>query len=37
MSAAQEQGFAMCPGHSVLVTQQGVEPLSRHPLNLLEL
>ena len=32
-----ESGFAMCPGHSVLVTQQGVERLSRHPLDLLEL
>ena len=32
-----ESGLAMCLGHSVLVTQQGVERLSRHPLDLLEL
>ncbi len=30
-------GLAMCRGHSVLVTEHGVERLSRHPLDLLEL
>ena len=30
------KGLAMCWGHSVLVTETGVERLSRHPLNLLE-
>lgn len=29
--------YAMCWGHSVLVTEQGVERLSRHSLDLLEL
>ncbi|MEE8286515.1 MAG: Xaa-Pro peptidase family protein [Gammaproteobacteria bacterium] len=29
-------GLAMCQGHSVLVTEQGVERLSRHPLDLVE-
>ena len=28
-------GLAMCPGHSVLVTETGVERLSRQPLDLL--
>ena len=28
-------GLAMCPGHSVLVTETGVERLSRHPVELL--
>ena len=30
-----EAGLAMCPGHSVLVTETGVERLSRQPLDLL--
>ena len=30
-------GLAMCWGHSVLVTKDGVERLSRHPLDLVEL
>ena len=30
-------GLAMCWGHSVLVTEQGAERLSRHPLDLLTL
>ena len=30
-----ESGYAMCYGHSVLVTDDGVERLSRHPLDLL--
>ena len=30
-------GQAMCWGHSVLVTADGVERLSRHPLDLVEL
>jgi Xaa-Pro dipeptidase len=30
-------GLAMCWGHSVLVTRDGVERLSRHPLDLVEL
>lgn len=30
-----EAGLAMCMGHSVLVTDHGVERLSRHPLDLL--
>lgn len=30
-------GLAMCWGHSVLITEQGVERLSRHPLDLMEL
>lgn len=29
-----EAGLAMCWGHSVLVTEDGVERLSRHPLDL---
>jgi Xaa-Pro dipeptidase len=32
-----DSGLAMCWGHSVLVTEQGVERLSRHPLDLLEI
>lgn len=32
-----ESGLAMCWGHSVLVTAQGVERLSRHSLDLVEL
>jgi Xaa-Pro dipeptidase len=32
-----DSGLAMCWGHSVLVTEHGVERLSRHPLDLLEL
>jgi len=32
-----DSGLAMCWGHSVLVTEQGVERLSRHPLDLLQL
>ena len=32
-----EAGLAMCWGHSVLVTESGVERLSRHPLDLVEL
>ena len=32
-----ESGFAMCWGHSVLVTDSGVERLSRSPLDLMEL
>ena len=32
-----DSGLAMCWGHSVLVTDQGVERLSRHPLDLVEL
>ncbi len=32
-----DAGLAMCQGHSVLVTEQGVERLSRHPLDLLRL
>ena len=32
-----DTGLAMCWGHSVLVTEQGVERLSRHPLDLVEL
>jgi Xaa-Pro dipeptidase len=31
------RGLAMCWGHSVLVTDDGVERLSRHPLELVEL
>ena len=31
-----DSGLAMCQGHSVLVTDQGVERLSRHPLDLVE-
>ncbi len=31
-----EAGLAMCWGHSVLVTDTGVERLSRHPLDLVE-
>ena len=31
-----EAGLAMCWGHSVLVTEIGVERLSRHPLDLVE-
>jgi len=30
-------GLAMCRGHSVLVTEKGVERLSRHPLDLVEI
>lgn len=30
-----EAGLAMCPGHSVLVTDTGVERLSRQPLDML--
>ena len=30
-----DSGYAMCDGHSVLVTDDGVERLSRHPLDLL--
>ncbi|WP_397541463.1 M24 family metallopeptidase [Roseovarius salis] len=30
-----EAGLAMCPGHTVLVTETGVERLSRQPLELL--
>jgi len=30
-----DAGFAMCYGHSVLVTETGVERLSRQPLDLL--
>ena len=30
-----ETGYAMCYGHSMLVTETGVERLSRHPLDLL--
>jgi len=30
-----ESGYAMCYGHSMLVTETGVERLSRHPLDLL--
>ncbi len=32
-----EAGLAMCWGHSVLVADAGVERLSRHPLDLVEL
>ena len=32
-----DSGLAMCWGHSVLITEQGVERLSRHPLDLVEL
>jgi Xaa-Pro dipeptidase len=32
-----DSGLAMCWGHSVLVTAQGVERLSRHSLDLVEL
>lgn len=32
-----DAGLAMCWGHSVLVTDTGVERLSRHPLDLVEL
>lgn len=32
-----ESGFAMCWGHSVLVKENGVERVSRHPLDLIEL
>lgn len=32
-----ENGLAMCQGHSVLVTDSGVERLSRHSLDLVEL
>ena len=32
-----QSGHAMCWGHSVLVTPDGVERLSRHPLDLVEL
>ena len=31
----ETEGLAMCPGHSVLVTDQGAERLSRQPLDLL--
>ena len=31
-----DAGLAMCWGHSVLVTDTGVERLSRHPLDLIE-
>ena len=31
-----DTGLAMCQGHSVLVTEQRVERLSRHPLDLVE-
>ncbi len=31
-----DAGLAMCWGHSVLVTETGVERLSRHPLDLVE-
>lgn len=31
-----DAGLAMCWGHSVLVTESGVERLSRHPLDLIE-
>ena len=31
-----DAGLAMCWGHSVLVTETGVERLSRHPLDLIE-
>ena len=30
----RDEGLAMCPGHSVLVTDSGIERLSRHPLEL---
>jgi len=29
-----DAGLAMCPGHTVLVTEDGVEPLSRASLEL---
>ena len=32
-----DSNLAMCWGHSVLVTERGVERLSRHPLDLLEM
>ena len=32
-----DSGLAMCWGHSVLITEQGVERLSRHPLDLVEI
>ena len=32
-----DAGLAMCWGHSVLVTETGVERLSRHPVDLVEL
>ena len=32
-----DAGLAMCWGHSVLVTETGVERLSRHPLDLVEI
>ena len=32
-----DTGLAMCWGHSVLVKESGVERLSRHPLDLIEL
>ena len=32
-----ESGYAMCWGHSVLVTETGVERLSRHPMDLVTL
>ena len=32
-----DAGLAMCWGHSVLTTETGVERLSRHPLDLIEL
>ena len=32
-----DSGLAMCWGHSVLVTERGVERLSQHSLDLLEL
>ena len=32
-----DAGLAMCSGHSVLVTETGVERLSRHPLDLVEI
>jgi len=32
-----KENLAMCWGHSVLVTESGVERLSRHPLDLLEM
>jgi len=32
-----DSGLAMCWGHSVLVTDTGVERLSRHPLDLVEI
>ncbi|MEQ5774973.1 aminopeptidase P family protein [Thalassospira sp. NFXS8] len=31
-----ETGFAMCPGHSVIVTETGNDAISRHTLDLVE-